>query len=311
MTGRPKRATSSSRRSEEVQNDEQPVHAPGIRELPLVALRETVIFPEMNRAAPSGRDKSVPRFNAAMAANGPIALVTQREASARRSRTRRSYSPSEPSRRSPRSCSCRTATVRAIVQARAGFAGSIDFVQTSPYHHRAGRRAADVTPDGIEMQALIRNRPGPDRAVRRQRRAVPPEAAVAAATSASRGLLADMVATARTSPRSSGWQLLEPRTCWSGSKIVSNFLARQIEIPRAEGQDPVRGQVRDGQDPARVHPARAAEGHPARARRGRPAAGEINEACATRVEAAGMPEDVKARALKEVDRNEPDPVGLA
>ena len=48
--------------------------------------------------------------------------------------------------------------------------------------------------------------------------------------------------------------------------------------PRAEGQDPVRGQVRDGQDPARVHPARAAQGHPARARRGRPAAGRDQRA---------------------------------
>ena len=43
--------------------------------------------------------------------------------------------------------------------------------------------------------------------------------------------------------------------------------------PRAQGPHPVRGQVRARQEPARVHPARAAEGHPARARRGRSAAG--------------------------------------
>ena len=48
--------------------------------------------------------------------------------------------------------------------------------------------------------------------------------------------------------------------------------------PRAEGPDPVRGQVRDGQDPARVHPPRAAQGDPARARRGRPAAGRDQRA---------------------------------
>ena len=39
---------------------------------------------------------------------------------------------------------------------------------------------------------------------------------------------------------------------------------------RAEGPHPERGQVRDGQDPARVHPARAAQGDPEGARRGRP-----------------------------------------
>ena len=43
--------------------------------------------------------------------------------------------------------------------------------------------------------------------------------------------------------------------------------------PRAQGEDPERGQVRARQDPARVHPPRAAQGDPARAGRGRPPAG--------------------------------------
>src|SRR5665811_2611368 len=53
---------------------------PNIRELPLVALRETVIFPEMIVPLQVGRDKSVAALNAAVASNGPIALVTQRQA---------------------------------------------------------------------------------------------------------------------------------------------------------------------------------------------------------------------------------------
>ena len=80
--------------------------------------------------------------------------------------------------------------------------------------------------------------------------------------------------------------------------------------PRAQGPDPVRGQVRDGQDPARVHPARAAEGHPARAGRGRPAAGRDQRAA--REGRAGRhaggdqdPGDQGGRP------DEPDPVGLA
>src|SRR5688500_2489730 len=50
------------------------------RELPLVALRETVIFPEMIVPLQVGREKSVAALNAAVADNGPIALVTQRQA---------------------------------------------------------------------------------------------------------------------------------------------------------------------------------------------------------------------------------------
>ena len=51
-----------------------------IRDLPLVALRETVIFPEMIVPLQVGREKSVAALNAAVESGGPIALVTQRTA---------------------------------------------------------------------------------------------------------------------------------------------------------------------------------------------------------------------------------------
>ncbi|HET7182558.1 MAG TPA: LON peptidase substrate-binding domain-containing protein, partial [Candidatus Limnocylindrales bacterium] len=51
-----------------------------ITELPLVALRETVIFPEMIVPLQVGREKSVAALNAAVAEGGRIALVTQRQA---------------------------------------------------------------------------------------------------------------------------------------------------------------------------------------------------------------------------------------
>src|ERR1700675_2364992 len=60
--------------------DEQPTPSAGTRELPLVALRETVIFPEMIVPLQVGREKSVNALNAAVADGGPIALVTQRQA---------------------------------------------------------------------------------------------------------------------------------------------------------------------------------------------------------------------------------------
>src|SRR5690348_18425686 len=62
--------------------DDQPnstTQTGGPRELPLVALRETVIFPEMIVPLQVGREKSVSALNAAVAEGGPIALVTQRQ----------------------------------------------------------------------------------------------------------------------------------------------------------------------------------------------------------------------------------------
>ena len=61
--------------------------------------------------------------------------------------------------------------------------------------------------------------------------------------------------------------------------------------PRARLEDPVAGPVRGRQEPARVLPARAAQGDPAGARRGRrPGASELDE-LREKIDAAGMPED--------------------
>src|ERR1700693_1918210 len=59
---------------------DKPVKSPDRRQLPLVALRETVIFPEMIVPLQVGRDKSVQALNKAVADETFIALVTQRKA---------------------------------------------------------------------------------------------------------------------------------------------------------------------------------------------------------------------------------------
>ena len=61
-------------------NDDEGQPDGDVRELPLVALRETVIFPEMIVPLQVGRDKSVQALNKAVADGSPIALVTQRQA---------------------------------------------------------------------------------------------------------------------------------------------------------------------------------------------------------------------------------------
>jgi ATP-dependent Lon protease len=51
---------------------EEQTATPSPRELPLVALRETVIFPEMIVPLQVGRDKSVQALNKAVADGSPI-----------------------------------------------------------------------------------------------------------------------------------------------------------------------------------------------------------------------------------------------
>ena len=180
-------------KSEEVKNDEQPVHAPGIRELPLVALRETVIFPEMIVPLQVGRDKSVAALNAAMAANGPIALVTQREAEREEIEDPSELFTVGTLAKIAQVVQLQDGTVRAIVQGQ-GRLRVIDFVQTSPYIIVRVEELPDVTPDGIEMQALIRTVQAQIEQYVANGAPVPPEAAVAARNISEPGLLADMVA---------------------------------------------------------------------------------------------------------------------
>ena len=78
-TGRTAQETMMARRPSSPA-DEKHKNAHEVRELPLVALRETVIFPEMIVPLQVGREKSVNALNAAVAEGGPIALVTQRPA---------------------------------------------------------------------------------------------------------------------------------------------------------------------------------------------------------------------------------------
>ena len=165
---RPRRTTMAKRPSTPV--DEQPTSTTGPRELPLVALRETVIFPEMIVPLQVGREKSVNALNAAVADGGPIALVTQRQRGAGGHRR-----------------SLRALRHRHAGQDRPG--------RAAPGRHRPGDRPGPgpparprlhddrAVPPGHRRGAPRReprrargpgadaHGPGPDRAVRRERRA--------------------------------------------------------------------------------------------------------------------------------------------
>ena len=144
----------------------------GPRELPLVALRETVIFPEMIVPLQVGREKSVNALNAAVAEGGPIALVTQRQAE--------QEDIDDPSElyavgtlaKIAQVVQLQDGTVRAIVQGQRA-CGSTASPRRSRTCGPRSRSSPTSTPDGPRGPGADAHRPGPDRAVRRQRRAGP------------------------------------------------------------------------------------------------------------------------------------------
>src|SRR6266571_1915782 len=134
---------------------EQPNKTEKIRELPLVALRETVIFPEMIVPLQVGREKSVNALNAAVAEGGPIALVTQRQPE-----QEDIESPSElytvgTLAKIAQVVQLQDGTVRAIVQGQTRLR-LINFVSNEPYLRAMVEELHDASGASLEVQALMR-----------------------------------------------------------------------------------------------------------------------------------------------------------
>ncbi len=86
---------------------EQPFHVPA--DLPVLPLRDTVLFPNSFMPLAVARESSVRLIDEAVAAGRMIAVFTQREAVRGRSRDRTTSTPSAPPATSTRCSSCPTA----------------------------------------------------------------------------------------------------------------------------------------------------------------------------------------------------------
>ena len=274
--------------------------AKATRDLPLVALRETVIFPEMIVPLQVGREKSVAALNAAVAAGGPIALVTQRQAD-----QEDISSPSElysmgTLAKIAQIVQLQDGTVRAIVQGQ-GRLRVHGFTQTTPYIQATIEELADATPAGVEVQALMRTVQGQIEQYVANGAPVPPEAAVAARNITEPGLLADMVAYSPDMTTEQRQEMLETVDVTERLKLVSNFLARQIEILELKGR--IQSEVKSEMDKTQREYILREQLKAIQRELGEddPQQAEINE-LREKVEQAGMPEEIRTRAIKEIDR---------
>src|SRR5688572_23106448 len=272
----------------------------GPRELPLVALRETVIFPEMIVPLTVGREKSVAALNAAVAASGPIALVTQRKAEQEEINDAADLYQVGTLAKIAQVVQLQDGTVRAIVQGQ-GRLRLHSLARTSPYLVAVVEDVTDPTPSGVEVQALMRSVQAQIEQYVAAGAPVPPEAAVAARNITEPGLLADMVAYSPDMSVEQRQQLLETLDVVDRLKLVSGFLAQQIEILELKGK--IQSEVKSEMDKTQREYILREQLKAIQRELGEddPQQAEINE-LREKVEQAGMPEEIKARAIKEVDR---------
>jgi ATP-dependent Lon protease len=281
-------------------NPEEQQAATVMRELPLVALRETVIFPEMIVPLQVGREKSVAALNAAVESGGPIALVTQRQAE-----QEEIGDPSElytigTLAKIAQVVQLQDGTVRAIVQGQ-GRIRLQGFVHTSPYLAARVEELTDATPTGVEIQALVRSVQAQIEQYVANGAPVPPEAAVAARNITEPGLLADMVAYSPDMSTEQRQELLETIDVEERLKLVSGFLARQIEILELKGK--IQSEVKSEMDKTQREYILREQLKAIQRELGEddPQQAEIVE-LREKVESSGMPEEVRTRAIKEIDR---------
>jgi ATP-dependent Lon protease len=206
-----------------------------VRELPLVALRETVIFPEMIVPLQVGREKSVAALNAATEAGGPIALVTQRQPEQEDVDDPSELSPVGTIAKIAQVVQLQDGTVRAIIQgqARKRLHG---FAQTDPFIRARIEELEDQPSTDVAVQALMRSVQAQVEQYVQAGAPVPPEAAVAARNITEPGLLADMTAYSPDMTTEQRQELLETIDVAERLKIASAFLAHQIEVHELKGR---------------------------------------------------------------------------
>ncbi len=282
------------------QEQEPQAESSGLREVPLVALRETVIFPEMIVPLQVGREKSVAALNAAVESGGPIALVTQRQAEQEDISAATELYEVGTIAKIAQVVQLQDGTVRAIVQGQ-GRIRVHSFAQTSPYLSAIVEDLKDNTPTGVEMQALVRSVQAQIEQYVANGAPVPPEAAVAARNITEPGLLADMVAYSPDMSTEQRQELLETIDVEQRLKLVSNFLARQTEILELKGK--IQSEVKSEMDKTQREYILREQLKAIQRELGEddPQQAEIHE-LREKVETSGMPEEVRARAIKEIDR---------
>jgi ATP-dependent Lon protease len=271
-----------------------------ITELPLVALRETVIFPEMIVPLQVGRDKSVAALNAAVAEGGRIALVTQRQADQEDITDPAQLYAVGTVAKIAQVVQLQDGTVRAIIQGQARMRLH-GFAQTDPFIRARIEELTEQPSTDVEVQALMRSVQAQVEQYVQAGAPVPPEAAVAARNITEPGLLADMTAYSPDMTTEQRQELLETIEVAERLKIASAFLAHQIEVHELKGR--IQSEVKSEMDKTQREYILREQMKAIQRELGEedPQQAETNE-LRDKVEAAGMPEEVKARALKEVER---------
>jgi ATP-dependent Lon protease len=279
-------------------NDGAPIDR--VQVLPLVALRDTVIFPEMIVPLQVGRDRSVKALDRAVRTSQPVALITQRSSEQDEIGSADELYSIGTLAKIAQVIRLQDGTIRAIVQGQRRIR-LLDLLQTDPHLEARVEVIDDAADKTLEIEALMASIHGQIEQYVNSGASVPPEVAVAARNIVDGGLLADMTAYSPEMTTEQRQELLETIDVADRLRLASAFLAKQIEVLELKGR--IQSEVKSEMDKTQREYILREQMKAIQKELGEddPAVAEASE-LRERVEESAMPDEVKEKALKEVDR---------
>jgi ATP-dependent Lon protease len=267
--------------------------------LPLVPLRESVVFPRLVVPLGVGREKSVAALNAAMEQEKHfIVLAAQKDGEVDEVDEQGIY---------------RVGTVANIVRILRIPDGSaqiivqglsrvrIDrFLRNAPYFVVETTPLPDDVAPGIELEALVRNVRGLFEQYVSSGGSVLPEHAVQVRGTEDPAYLADLISASPELSLEQKQQLLETRSVVERLKILSVFLTKQNEI--LELKQKIQSEVQQTLDKTQREYILREQMKAIQRELGEDEGGSEARELREKIEQSGMPDAVKEKALKEVER---------
>jgi len=278
------------------------------RELPLIPLRDLIIFPNLVVPLFVGRERSINALEVAMRENHMVVLVTQKDVEVQNPISSDLYQVGSVAT-VMQELKLPDGTAKALVEGMARVKIK-KFLQTDPYFKVEIEVVEEPVEKDIETEALMRNLISQFEECARLGKPIPPEVLVASLNIDEPGRLADFVAFHLNLKTDGKQEILEAIDAKERIKKVSSFLAKELEILRlgSKIQDKVKEQMTKTQREYFLREQlKAIQGELGMADERTAEIQELKE----KIAKAKMPKEVGKKALKEVDRFEKMPPAAA
>ena len=275
----------------------EPAAPPSLRRIPLVPLRDDVVFPRLIVPLSVGRRTSIAAITSAMEKDKQVLLVAQKDPQTDETGEADLYGTGT------------IADINGMRHTQAGVqmlvAGAqrariVRFIQFTPFIEVEVEQVDDDVSAGLELEAHMRSVKSLYQKYVESGATVAPEVAATVAKTDDAVYLADLVSAAPDQTLEQKQHMLEMPNVLERLRLLSLFLSKQVEILelKAKIQNEVQNTIGKLQRDQILREQLKA----IRKELGDDEEGAELQQLRDKVEEAGMPDSVKERALKEIDR---------